>query len=318
MSNKQINTNAKFSARKLLIGLLVFIGIYWYLFGIPCAVSAQEVSLSITPPITEITIQPGKSFSQVFTVKNDGIPVVVVPKVIPFVPLDSEGHVELIEDANSINFFSNWFSFDPSPISLGTTVSHDFKLVITPPPSGIDEKDYYFTFLIETENDNNLGIDGSASLARIGANVLINISKDGNPNKKASIIDFSAPKIIDSFSGLTYKVVIGNSGVSFFKPVGTITVNQVFGSTTTLGLAPLNILMGSSRKIPCLVGQALVSCSLPGNFLIGLYKANLSFTVDGSGGNIVKQTYTFAFPFSIILVIIVIFVIYRAFKKMKT
>jgi hypothetical protein len=299
----------------VLFGICLEFGIWSLKFA--KVAFAQEVSLSIAPPITELTIQPGKSFSQTFTVKNDGVPVTIAPKIFPFVPLDRQGHAELIEDKASVDAFTGWFFFDPTPISLGTTGSHNFIVKVTPPATA-EEKDYYFTFIAEVQNDNNLGVNSSQAQARIGANILVSLSKDGNPAKKASIINFSAAKIIDSFSGLTYKVLIGNSGIGFFKPIGKITVDQVFGSTTILNLAPLNILVGGSREVTCIQGEEVIPCKLPGKFLIGIYRANLSFTIDGGGGSIEKQIYTIAFPFSIILGLTIIFIIYRIIRKLAS
>ena len=313
-------TNHKFN-KILKFGIYVFIvvcleiGICCLKFAKPTF--AQEVSLSISPPITEITIQPGKSFSQTFTVKNDGEPVVIVPAVLPFEPLDKEGHVELVEDQNSVTAFAGWFTFDPAPVSLGTTGSHDYYLKVSP-PAGAEEKDYYFTFIAEVQNDNNLGFTNSQSQVRVGANILVNVSKDGNPQKKASIIKFAAPQLIDSFTGLTYEVLIGNSGYSFFKPIGKITVDQIFGSTSVLNLAPLNILVGGEREISCIQGENLIPCKLPGKFLIGIYRSNLSFTIDGNGESVEKQIYTIAFPFTILFGLIIVFIFYRAVRKSKS
>ena len=298
---------------KIIIGLLVcwFVG----LFIFPAPAEAQEMSLSITPPLTEIAIQPGKVFTQTFTVSNDGTPVVIKPEIVPFVPSDSNGHAEIIEDQTSINAFSSWFLFDQTPYSLGENSNHDFTVKITP-PEGTPEKDYYFTFLVETQNDNNLGVNNAQAKERIGANILMNITKDGNPNKKASIIKFSAPRILDSFTGLTYTIQLGNSGSSFFKPSGKITVDQILGSTTILNLAPLNILVNGTREISCLESQDLVPCKLPGKFLIGIYRSNLSFTVDGAGSTVEKQIYTVAFPFTIALGLIMIGISYGFIRKL--
>jgi hypothetical protein len=304
--------------KTIFIVLFIFV-IFAYslvrLFAYPALVKAQEVALSISPPITELTIQPGKSFSQTVTVRNDGAPVVIVPKIFPFVPLDNSGHAEMIEDPTTVNVFADWFTFDPSPFSLGTTGSRDFIIKINPPATA-DEKDYYFTFIVQTQNNDSLGISSSQSQVRVGANFIINVSKDGNPQKKASIIQFSAPVIIDSFTGFTYKVVIRNSGASYFKPIGNITIDHIFGSTTKLNLAPLNILASGSREISCIDGEALIPCKLPGKFLIGIYRSNLSFTVDGSGSPIEKQIYTIAFPFTIIIGLATIFVIVGAIRKL--
>lgn len=311
MERNNLKTNLKF----ILSGLTGIIVLVFLFFLFPRQVSAQEFSLSISPPITEIIIQPGKSYTQTFTVKNNGGSVVIMPKIYPFVPLDTQGHAELIEDQNSVDAFSNWFYFDRSGISIGTTGSHNFTLKITPPESA-EEKDYYFTFMVEVINDNNLGVNNSQAKARIGANLLVSVSKDGNPPKKASIIEFSAPKIIDSFMDLTYKIILGNYGQSLYKPVGKITVDQIFGKTTTLNLAPLNILVGGKREIACVYEETLDTCKLPDRFIIGIFSSNLSFTVDGTGETIEKQVYTVAFPFSAVLALGVIFVIYRSIKRM--
>jgi hypothetical protein len=298
----------------LFVVLTLFINLNSLIIN-PKVSRAQEVSLLISPPLTELTIQPGKSYSQIITVKNDGVPVVIAAKIFPFVPFDSQGHAELIEDVNSVNAFDGWFFFDPNPVSLGTTASHNYIVRITPPPTA-EEKDYYFTFIAEVQNGAGLGISSSQAQARIGTNILVRVSKDGNPYKKASIIMFSAPKIVDSFSPLNYEVLLGNSGHSFFKPIGKITIDQVFGSTTALELAPLNVLTGGTREITCTRDEELIPCKMPGKFLIGIYRSNLSFTVDGAGSSIEKQIYTIAFPFSIILGLATIFIIYRIIRKL--
>lgn len=305
---------------KTKVTLFVFISLFLNLkslFVNPNVALAQEISLSISPPLTELTIQPGKTLNLTFAVKDDGAPVVVAPAIVPFVPFDKEGHVQLIEDKNSVDAFSSWFSFDQTPISLGTTTTHNFDIKISP-PEGTAEKDYYFTFIATVQQGSNLAVNSSQSQARIGANILISVSKDGSPHKKGSVAEFSAPKIIDSFESLTYKILLENIGSSFFKPVGTITVNQVFGKTTILNLAPLNILVGGARQTSCLKEEEIIPCKMPSKFLIGIYKANLSFTLDGSGTPIEKETYTIAFPFSIVLGMLIVIIIFRIIKKLTS
>jgi hypothetical protein len=278
---------------------------------------AQGVSLAISPPLTEITIQPGKTFNQTFTVRNDGAPVTVISRIYPFVPSDAKGHAEIIEDQTSIDATSSWFSFDQAPVNLGENESREITVKIMPPIEA-SEGDYYFTFLLTTENSETIGESNTQAQARVGVNLLMTISKDGNPIKNASTITFSSATFIDSFSPLTYKVVIKNLGGSFFKPTGKITVEQVFGSTTTLNLAPLNVLVGGSREISCIQDQDVIPCTLPGKFLIGLYRANLNFTLDNSDKSFERQTYTIAFPFTITLGLILIGISYRIIKRLTS
>lgn len=301
---------------KTIASFVLFVIINFTLLILNSPVFAQEVSLSISPPLTEIVIQPGRSFSQTITVRNDGVPVIVVAKIVPFIPLDTSGHVELIEDQNSIDAFSSWFYFDQRPTSLGVNGNHEYIIKISPPASA-ELRDYYFTFLVEVQGGNNIGVNNSESQARIGANILLTATRDGNPQKKVLIVEFSAPKLVDSFTGFSYQVLLGNSGAGFFKPVGKITVDQIFGTTTILNLAPLNVLVGSQREISCLDGQSIIPCKLPGKFLIGIYRANLSFTVDGEGVSHEKQIYTVAFPFTILLGFVTIIITYGIIRRLN-
>ena len=279
---------------------------------------AQTLSLSISPPILELTIQPGKSFTQTYTIENDGVPVVVSAKIVPFVPLDQNGHPEIIEDPNSVQSFSGWFSFDPRPISLSSGESDSFNVKFTPPPAA-PEKDYYFTLLFTSGNDNQLNINETQSQIRLGTNILLTISKDGNPQKTASISEFSAPILIDSFQNIIYKTAIQNTGSTFFKPTGTITVKQrPFGSTTTFNIAPENVLAGSTRAVSCIDKESIIPCGLPGKFLIGIYKATLSFTPDGSGQPMSKTIYSVAFPFSILIGLTILIILYRIIHRLTS
>ena len=277
--------------------------------AIPSKAFAQEVSMSITPPLMEITIQPGKSYTQTFTVKNSGVPVVVEPKIIPFTPLDEDGHVELLDDQKNVDNFDSWFFYDKSPIPLGVFESHDFIVKITPPIEA-SEKDYYFTFVVATNNEGTLSSNNSISQMRIGANILLSTSIDGNTERNAVITTFLAPKLIDSFTPLIYKILLTNTGKNYFKPIGKIYVDQIFGSSYTLNIAPLNILSGGYRKVYCMNGEDISQCRLPSKFLFGIYKSKLSFALDEAGNNkIEKEIYTFAFPIYITLGLIVITIV---------
>jgi hypothetical protein len=114
-------------------------------------------------------------------------------------------------------------------------------------------------------------------------------------------------------------LAIKNTGSAFFKPIGAITIEQKpYGTNTTLNLAPENVLTGSTRNITCIDGQSLIPCQVPGKFLIGIYKATVSFTPDGSGEAVSKTVYTVAFPFSILIGIIILIVIYRIIRRLTS
>lgn len=313
--------NFKFKVIK--IGLIVSIGL---LISPASLAIAQSLSLSITPPISEVMIIPGKEVIQTFTITNDGGDGMASIYIIPFKAQGENGNVTL-DEKNTVTAtspYASWFSII-SPVSafgekfyMAGGARQDIAIKISP-SSNATEKDYYFTLLYELNNEAPGGITpvGPTNQARIGANMLISLSKDGNPPKNLDIIEFSAPKIIDSLGKLNFNIRIGNSGPFSFKPEGQISITSTFGEAETLKVAPLNIISDSVRSIPCLKSEEIVSCSSNRKVLIGVYESTLKISPDGSDPLQEKTVTTVAFPFSITLSIIFILVTYRIIKNAK-
>ena len=121
---------------------------------------AQTISLSITPPIVELTIQPGKAYTKAYLLTNNGDKDEdITIKLVPFIPEDEYGNVSL--QASEIDAvtkqFETWFDIQkPGSISFGDKFtlpagkSQEIALTISP-PADAEEFDYYFTLLFVTE-----------------------------------------------------------------------------------------------------------------------------------------------------------------------
>ena len=274
---------------------------------------AQSLSLSITPPLTELTIQPGRQYVQNYQLTNNGeTDEIVLVHLVPFIPADNFGNAELLLDDLETNYqlFSSWFRLNQPNINFGEvfTLEHGksqhLALVVNPPVDAV-ETDYYFTLLFITQPNESTGITETQSTATIGTNILLTISEDGVADSKAAIQKFSAPVIVDSLIGdLIYTLVIKNYGSSFFKPTGKINIIMKPGSNSTdLTIAPQNILAKSTRQIHCLEGEKLIECKID-KPIIGLLKTTAEFNTDNEGVLIKESTTTLVFPFSIIFSII--------------
>ena len=285
---------------------------------------AQTLGLSITPPIAEVMIIPGKIVTQTFTITNDGNDGMASIYLIPFKAQGESGNVAP-DEKNAVTAtspYASWFSII-SPVStfgekfyMAGGQRQEITVKITPPESAT-EKDYYFTLLYELDNNIPGGTlpMGPTNQARIGANLILSLSRDGNPPKTAEIVGFKAPKIIDSLEKLTFDIRIGNFGSHVFKPDGEITIKPIFGSVETLSVAPLNIISDSVRNIPCLKGEEIIVCQSNRKVLVGVYKSTLEITPNGSSETQSKTVTTVAFPFSIIFGLLLIFITYRIIKK---
>lgn len=305
---KIINSKLK-TFRILILGIsaCLVIGI-WYLVIARTAFAQNAIDLAITPPILEVMIKPGSEVRSVFSVTSAGGETTLLPKIVKFEPLDESGNVSITNIPGP-----DWVKFDPSPKLFKNGDTKDFTVLISPPKDA-EEIDHYLSFVFETGDIVDLLDQNSAfHRAKIASNILLTISKDGKPKKSAEIVEFSAPRVVDSLSPITYDLTLANNGNYFWKPVGKIIIND----KDILNLAPQNIISGHNRKIFCIKQENLIPCTLEKKPLIGHMKANLEFSLDEDPKIYKQQTSTLVFPFSLIFLILIFWVVLLLTKRVK-
>jgi len=294
---------------------------------------AQGLSLSIWPPLLEVTIQPGKSITQVYKLRNTGeTDLVLTSKILPFKPEGEEGDITFPKVTPGVESYLNtgikgWFSFQNANLALGEKfllpASREQEVVLKiKVPQGVPEDDYYFTLLFETIPGVFLpsGSGGQVE-AKIGSNILLTVSQSGKPKKQAEIEEFAIRNsqfairnyiIIDSFTQPKFTVRLKNTGNAFFKPFGSITTTGWFNQRWVLNLLPENVLVNSIRRIQCQKSvppankestpdresfQILPSsCQLEAKFFLGKYISHLEFGLDEAGGKYQSQIVFWALP----------------------
>ena len=276
---------------QLTIFIIPFLLFTIFPFVFAKGVIAQAISLSVSPPIFELMIQPGKEVKQIFTLTNLGGDTTITPRIIYFEPADDIGNINLTEDLGP-----DWVMYDKTPFNLKGQEKLDFEVSFSP-STDVPEIDHFLTIIFETSESVDLLNQNSSNFkSQIGANILLTVSKDGNPKKSAEIIDFATPKIIDSLFGkISYQIKLKNTGNSYWKPNGKIIVNDII-----LNLAPQNILSGYSRNISCINDQTLASCDPKDRFYLGKITAKLEFSIDEDPKIYQKEATSYSFPFSIL------------------
>jgi len=291
---------------------------------------AQNISLSIWPPLLEVTLQPGKSITQVYQLANNGeTDLVMTSSISLFSPDDELGNIKLIDKESPV---LSWVSFQNADLELGESFNlpagQEQQLVLKiKVPSYAMQKDHYFTLLFSTNPQAYESFQPqSQAQAKIGANVLITVSESGEPQRKADIIEFSLKngylhkssqwQIIDSFSNPEFVLRIKNTGKSLFKPMGNITTNWL-GRKFILDLLPENILVDSIRQVGCQKTEDdnIFICELGSLFNIGYYKATVEFDLDKVGNQYKRELYFFAIPIKAISAIIIIGIFLLIFKN---
>lgn len=289
---------------------------------------AQQVSLSITPPLLELVIKPGKSVMVAYRVENSGDPVILTAKLKNFEPKDNYGNIKIKDDLSGPVRFSldNADTDLDRPFFLKTGQSQQLLLRIRI-PEGAPNGDYYYTLLAEaTPPTNQEGIASTRARTAIGSNILITITDSGAIDIKPKVVLFSTGRqIFDSFDKIPLTFVLANKGKNMIKPEGKITLKGNFGEQLGYDIVPKNILSESERLVEATPSASLsipdsppISLSLSGLF-IGLYHLSTSVTFGENSPTVFASTTFFAFPFKLvgglILVIIISIFMIKRFSK---
>lgn len=158
-----------------------------FLFFIPVAVNAQEISLGLSPLQHHIKAKPGAKITFPFTIKNYGDATLVTLEFTRLESADSRGNYTLtpIQELET-----------PEPqLTISTLGEEPFLLlaneeisdtVIAEIPAETPEKDYYYTLLLRSNPSQGFETSSSIKLhASVAAPILISITKNGH--LKASI-----------------------------------------------------------------------------------------------------------------------------------
>ncbi len=310
MKNKQINFKFIF---QIFIYLIIFLFIH------SATVKAQQVSLSISPPILELVIKPGKSIMVAYRVENFGDPVILTAKLLNFEPRDILGNIRIKNEFSGPIRFSldNADQELERPFFLKTGGSQQLLLRIRA-PEGAPEGDYYYSLLAEAAPPNGLeGVASTRARATIGSNILITVTENGLVEVKPKVVLFDVLnklRIFDSFDKIPLLFIVENKGRNMIKPEGKITLSGNFGEQIKYDVIPKNILSQSERLIEASPSaqttfeEKPISLLLSG-FFIGFYRLSTQLTFGENSPTVFSATSFFAFPIKLTLGIIFVLII---------
>jgi len=267
---------------------------------------AQTTSLSIWPPLVEAMIQPGKSVTKVYRLKNAADATTVTISVVPFSNSDEFGHINLQFGGNLPKYFSLVDDSLPATLNLKAGETRELALKINVPEAA-EDADYHAALVIESETSGLLSGSGSVARATIAAPILLTVSKTGTPNRLAKIEEFVVTSLLDSFDSIEFILRVKNQSPTRLQPIGQIKINNTFGRTVaTLTLPPDNILGGTVRQLPV---------SWHPVFPLGRYSAEAELTPRDTT-NTISQTLVFwVLPYKALLILGFLFFARLAYMK---
>jgi hypothetical protein len=305
--------------------------------------SAQTADLGIYPPVFEIEANPPASLKLPFFIQNYSEEAVELNiSLIPFKASSSErGEIEYVDTANAFPdpFLLQRIRILEEDSEIKKTIvsgkqRKDLVLEIKI-PSNEEKGEYYFSVIASSKPVT--GPDSNSSKASLGiaTNVLLSVGPLGKT--EGLIQEFSSPKFI--FSGpVPFNLRVKNTSDHYISPKGDIQIKNMFGQTVgRIDLLPVNILSGSTRRIPDSLQTGTASekdyarikktveqnkfpvSVWPEKFLLGLYKATLTIALSDKGPLFKRSIYFFAFPAEYLLGLLIItgFVIYISVRVRK-
>lgn len=295
MQNSKIkNQNLKREFKGFCALILFLIFALYTLTSLVNTVLAQSFSLGLYPPLLSLMIQPGKTVTQVYQLENYGDEAVTLnTTILPFSPSDEHGNIAFPSTAPALS--PTWFSFANTDVVLNqpfTLYPGQVKQIILKidVPERTIENDHYFTLLFSTiPSSRKTNISAAQQAGAIGSNILITVSKDGQPVKKGTIVEFKTQGcflrlfgvcFLDSLQKPRFLLRVRNTSKAFWQPFGTVKVEGLINQQWEENILPDNVLTNSIRQLN------FATSSASPLLLVGPYQAKAEFTLEETGGGV--------------------------------
>src|SRR3989344_2459054 len=310
----------------LVLSFMIYVSCFMFHVSF---IHAQEINLSVAPPLIKTIIKPGKTILIGYKLQNLGDPVIVTTRVAGLIPIGNNGGLR-IENGPTDPIL---FNLDNAELKLNQpflmkSAQQQQLLVRIKVPDQTPEGDYYYTLLNETKPSQSDSELSTSTKATIGSNILLTVTKSGKTdiNGKIAFFDvvprFKLPffgNVFDSSDKIPVRLFIVNVGHNVITPEGTINLIGNFGEKATFNIIPKNILINSQRIMEAstsgqMTDQADSSLLLSG-FFLGHYK--LATTINFGPGTQTLFGQASFIAFHIKLVIVLTFVLFIVFILLK-
>lgn len=233
-------------------GFRIFLFCFVFLisdFGLATHIGAAEMSLAVSPPVTEILLAPNTPVQQTIFLKTNGADLTVMPELHRVTPSDDFGHVTV--DPATINLSDLPFvvSSDP-PLDTPITTQGDLELTLTfQALSSVAPTDSYLALVFRTVTPSpapeQLDLTGS-----ISALIFTSLAPSETTDINLELLQFDLPLLHDPTLPLTLSPVLHNQTSSMIRTRGSLTITSSGGSVLTkLELYPHLILGDASRQL---------------------------------------------------------------------
>lgn len=267
---------------------------------------AAGQALEIAPPLLNLVGNPGDTVNTTINIRDiSASSLVVTSEVNDFTANGEDGVPKITLDSEEI-----------SPYSLKPWISPIGKLTLKPKqiqslpvtitiPKNASPGGYYgvVRFTAAAPGMDTTGVSLSASLG-----TLIFLRVSGDAKESMTIDDYYTSKNGDRGSffdaaPVDFSIRMKNTGNVYERPVGRITVTDLFGQTianVNMNLEQRAVLPGSTRKFDAPLDKGVIGSRT----LFGMYRASLSVSY-GNNLTVQKNLTFWVIPWRLILGIVI-------------
>lgn len=260
------------------------------------AQAPNATGIAITPPLFELSANPGSTLKQSIRVDNlNDSPLSLFIDRRDFVAVGEEGQAELTEKPTSYSL-STWIKPETEKIDLPAKGSKtvNFQIVV---PEKAEPGGHFGSIVFHTSPQP----DGTNTIVsqEVGALILLKVA--GEAKEKASIASFSAAKTLWQHGPVAFEARFKNEGNVQVKPTGTITISNIFGKKVgSVNVDSRTVLPDSVRKM---------RGNWPGSSWPGWYTATLSLNYGGKNQILTSSTKFVVFPYKVIVPLLLVLII---------
>ena len=258
--------------------------------------AADGVTLTITPPLFELNLNPGDSWSSSIKVVNTNAGAIAVDNsVVGFSAADDEGHgqfTDLSALAGDSDALANWIATPRAPVVIPSNGAGEVPFTISVPddasPGG-----HYAAILIGTGGGADAtGTEGSHVGVSSFISALIFVRVAGTITEAGNIASFTSDRSYYEDPDVALSLEFANTGNVHLRPVGEIDIYNAWGKER--GTIPINQTPGFGYVLPSSTRKFDVEWKgAPSFFDIGPYTAVATFAYGDEGNKSVSQTISF-------------------------
>lgn len=260
---------------------------------------AQEVSIVVSPPRTDINAEPGEVIQKTIKITNNSETEQVLDiraLIIDYIVQDDIGTpVKVSAESAGRYLASPWISLDRTLLTLQPKQEEIVNAVIQIPSDALPGGHYAGIFFEPTE-PGLINQTASQTIPQVGSLFLINIA--GDINYAAEITRFNTSSRFYEFGPVDFEAVVENRSDTHIRPITSILIKNMIGKQVA-EITPdeVNIFPFTTRTYSTIWDQI---------WGFGRYEATLKVPY-GPSGNVATSTIFFwILPYRLIAAIIVV------------